>query len=257
METELLSESEAIKLEVAPWDQLAPSRALDLDAGTDLSFRHVLLPTTLGLVGKRAKRSVVDVGCGTGRLATELAGISARVVGVDPSSVSIELAKVHAQRRHQRIAFETSTAHEASLAYPGQFEAAVANMVLMDVVDLRAMCDSIAALLRPRGTLVATITHPHFWSDYWGYSAAPWFEYGKQLFIRSEFRTSTMRSGISTLHCHRPLETYSKALHSAGFRELELFEPRLPPRIQTSSGVSWTTPHFLALRARLSDRRRP
>jgi hypothetical protein len=45
---------------------------------------------------------------------------------------------------------------------PGRFDAAVANMALMDIPTLEPLASALAALLKPRGRLVFTVQHPCF-----------------------------------------------------------------------------------------------
>jgi SAM-dependent methyltransferase len=56
---------------------------LDLDAALELLRRHRLGPET----------TLVDLGCGTGQLASAAASEAARVVGVDPSPAMLEVAR--------------------------------------------------------------------------------------------------------------------------------------------------------------------
>jgi len=51
------------------------------------------LAAYLGMVGEFGARSVLDVGCGTGSLATLLVGLGVEVAGVDPAEASLEVAR--------------------------------------------------------------------------------------------------------------------------------------------------------------------
>ena len=51
------------------------------------------LAAYVGMVGEFGARSVLDVGCGTGELATLLVGLGVEVVGVDPAEASLEVAR--------------------------------------------------------------------------------------------------------------------------------------------------------------------
>ncbi|QNE18503.1 class I SAM-dependent methyltransferase [Kribbella qitaiheensis] len=64
---------------VGVYDALEPERG-DLEA-------------YVGMVGEFGARSVLDVGCGTGCLASLLVGLGVEVVGVDPAEASLEVAR--------------------------------------------------------------------------------------------------------------------------------------------------------------------
>lgn len=244
----VLSREQAKQLEIRAWDRIAPRRAADLDANRDPSYNHVLVPAIQQLIGRRP-RHVLDAGCGVGRLTLELARKSGSVVAIDPSAVSAELARHHVRSRANVNVHDLSIEQYAGLGYNGH-DCCVALMVMQDVVDLDAFLAAARKVLDPRGQIVAAITNPKYWPKYWGYENAPWFDYEKEIFIRSEFRTSLSSSGISTLHVHRPKTMYLSALTKAGFGEIESWEPMMPESIQRRSGVSWDYPHFWIVRGR-------
>jgi SAM-dependent methyltransferase len=73
------------------WDRIAPVRARQIESGADHSAREVLAPAVITLLGHTA--SILDVGCGTGWLASILSDHTERVVGVDASRASVRLAR--------------------------------------------------------------------------------------------------------------------------------------------------------------------
>src|SRR5262249_59679953 len=56
-------------------------------------------------LGPFAGKRALDVGCGGGILAEDLARAGARVVGVDASQVTVEAARAHAARPGLEIAY--------------------------------------------------------------------------------------------------------------------------------------------------------
>ncbi len=246
-----ISEDEAVALEIAPWDAIAPIRAADLDSGRDPSFNSVILPTVRTIFRQgRKPTSIIDIGCGVGRLTREFAKYSdGTVTALDPSPVSAQLASQYLASQHRFDVHNMTVQQYVRLGYGGH-GLAVACMVLQDVVHLDSFLVATHSLLLPRGRLLIAITHPYYWPTYWHYDNEPWYRYDRVLFIRSEFRTSLARSGVQTLHVHRPLQTYFAALRSAGFLVEQLIEPMMPIAAQKRSGVEWNTPHFLFLVAR-------
>ncbi len=229
------------------WDTLAPLRLRQLQSGQDWTYSHVLSPTILSLCGgSLAGSSVVDIGCGIGSLTRTLAELASHVVGIDPSVRSVALARSTAGAM-PNLEFCASTIEAFADRRPQHtFHIAVANMTLMDCLDLPAVLRATRRLLRNRGSLVATITHPWHWPKYWGYQDAPWFEYTKELVIEAPFRITAETTAHVSTHVHRPLQAYVDAVRDAGLSLTHLTEP-MPPL--DMPGPSWSFPRYLAFRA--------
>lgn len=99
--------------------------------------------------------SVLDVGCGAGWGAFELAravGAGGRVTGVDTSLTLIEEAKRRADRVALPPTFETGDAQ--SLAFPDHhFDAVRAERLLMHVADPERALAEMVRVLRPGGRI--------------------------------------------------------------------------------------------------------
>lgn len=127
-------------------------RFYDLDNGwgADLDF-------CLGLAGNA--RSVLDLGCGTGRFAARLAG-SREVAGVDPAAAMLDVAR----RRPggDRVAWIEADARTVRLGR--RFDLVVltghAFQVFLTEADRRAALATIAAHLAPGGRFVFDVRNP-------------------------------------------------------------------------------------------------
>jgi 2-polyprenyl-6-hydroxyphenyl methylase / 3-demethylubiquinone-9 3-methyltransferase len=93
---------------------------------------------------------VLDVGCGGGLLAEELARLGCLVTGIDPSRRSLEAARAHARASGLDIDYVHGVA-EALPADDGAFDAVLCCDVLEHVTDLGATIREAARVLRPRG----------------------------------------------------------------------------------------------------------
>ena len=93
---------------------------------------------------------VLDVGCGGGLLAEELARLGCLVTGIDPSRRSLEAARAHASASGLEIDYVHGVA-EALPADDGAFDAVVCCDVLEHVTDLGATIREVARVLRPGG----------------------------------------------------------------------------------------------------------
>jgi ubiquinone/menaquinone biosynthesis C-methylase UbiE len=114
-----------------------------------------LLVSEGDLIGRR----VLDVGCGTGRVAAALAERGARVWGVEPSPEM--LAAARASLRGKGLPLRQARA-EALPFRPGSFERAVMRLVV-HLVDRDRAFPEIARVLDADGRLVlATFRREHF-----------------------------------------------------------------------------------------------
>lgn len=229
------------------WDKIAPTRRQQIAGGKDLSFKYVLLPAIRELLAGRDLQRVVDLGCGIGELTRELAGVSGQVVGVDASPRSIAIAPETGAAAN--LSFHTCDVTDFAGRWTNlPFTAAVANMSLMACLDLDAFVQAAADLLAPQGCFIATITHPWFWPYYWGYAAADWFSYNREIVLEAPFRISAEVTDCVTTHVHRPLSAYLDAMAKAGFVVDRILEPYPAESVQAKYPERWEFPRFLAFR---------
>jgi SAM-dependent methyltransferase len=113
-------------------------------------------------------RRVLDVGCGTGRLAVALAERGARVWGVDPSEEMIRQARSNAAGK---AVFKEAPA-EALPFKEGWFERAVFRLVVHLVDRTRAFREA-ARVLAPGGRIVIATFAPASFERFWVSRAFP------------------------------------------------------------------------------------
>lgn len=99
----------------------------------------------------------LDIGCGGGLVCEPMARLGAEMVGIDPATTNIEVAKLHAAQSGLSIDYRTSTA-EALAAAGETFDVVLCLEVVEHVADVPHFLGTCAALVRPGGLLlVATI----------------------------------------------------------------------------------------------------
>lgn len=177
-------------------------------------------------------RTIVDLGCGTGRLTRALARPGRSVLGVDPSPTMLEHA-----RRQPGAGAVTWRRGDASVLEPdGTADLVVCTgNAIMHVADLPAAFGAIAGALRPGGTLAFESRNPAFreW-ERWTVEATTgerdtpvghlreWLEVtepgpGRVVFdAHNVFPDGTDRVFTSVLW-FRPAEEFRAALRAAGF----------------------------------------
>lgn len=106
----------------------------------------------LGLAGNRPC-AVLDMGCGTGRLACQFAARGHRVTGVDPAHAMLGIAR--SRLGSERVAWVASDA--ASLALDTRFDLIVMAghvfQIFLDDEDVRAALSTLGRHLAPLGRL--------------------------------------------------------------------------------------------------------
>lgn len=155
MTTETDASREGLAWQTSVWDRIADIYAREID----IRFAPVVDETL-----KRAELSagdrVLDLGTGTGSVAVRAAPLVAaggRVAAIDISSEMVSRAKRRAaQLGFENISFGEGRAEEIPAA-DGEFDAVIACLVMMYVIDRPAATREVARVLRPGGRFVATV----------------------------------------------------------------------------------------------------
>ncbi|MET7479235.1 bifunctional 2-polyprenyl-6-hydroxyphenol methylase/3-demethylubiquinol 3-O-methyltransferase UbiG [Streptomyces sp. NPDC005648] len=134
------------------WDTEGPLRALhEMNPARTGYFHRVLRSRFPGRPAHTLR--VVDLGCGGGLVAENLAARGYRVTGVDLSPGTVEAARRHAAASGVEVDYLVGSAYATGLP-DGSAEAVVASDVLEHFHDLRAALTEIDRLLIPGGVLL-------------------------------------------------------------------------------------------------------
>lgn len=101
------------------------------------------------LLAPRASERVLDLGCGTGQLASEIARSGAHVVGIDIAPKMIERARA----AHPSLRFEV--ADGADFSFPEPFDAVSSNAALHWMQGTDEVIQCVRRCLKPGGRFVA------------------------------------------------------------------------------------------------------
>jgi 2-polyprenyl-6-hydroxyphenyl methylase/3-demethylubiquinone-9 3-methyltransferase len=97
---------------------------------------------------------ILDIGCGGGILSEPLARLGASVLGADPSTTNIEVAKLHAAQSGLAIDYRATTAEALSDA-DERFDVVLAMEVVEHVADVDLFVRRCADMVKPGGLMVA------------------------------------------------------------------------------------------------------
>ena len=194
-------------------------------------------------------RLTVDIGCGEGRVARDLAALGHRVVAVDASATLVRFA------READPAGEYRVADAAALPLDdGAADLAMAFMSLQDVHDMPGAVAEAARVLSRGGRLCLAIVHPinsagKFETDDPGSPFVIRGSYLREFDYSDEFE----RDGLDVaFHSrHRSLEAYGRALEDTGLLVEAIREPPMPEEaVREERSRRWQRlPLFLHVRA--------
>lgn len=250
------------------WDRNAETFDRKMgDAGNDWHLK-LIRPATERLLDVQPGERVLDAACGQGLYSRRLCDLGARVVAFDVSSEMIRYARQRSEAYADRIDFHVIDATDSDQlkglgAEP--FDAAVANMALMDVPALEPLVTWLARALKPGGRLVFSVMHPCFQAPGM-VKLAEETETGGELVTRysvniSRYATPQVHEGIAIVgqpvpqhYFHRPLNGLLSTFFAAGFVVDGLEEPAFGPEDEPTRLQSWANreeiPPVLVVRVR-------
>jgi len=204
---------------IARYDAVADSYAPGADR-----YEGSAVSTLLALIGTDIGGHALDLACGHGLLARELARRGATVAGIDLSQELLERARSHDDGANT-IEYIHGDVADPDVLAGAEFELVVSNFGLSDIDDLEGMCRTVARVLIPGGRFVFSILHPCFagaagvsgsWPTGRSYYDEGWWRAAGEL--------SVLRQQVGANH--RTLSTYFNSLARNGIAIEEVREPR-------------------------------
>jgi SAM-dependent methyltransferase len=206
------------------------------------SYRDAFFPLVPPASGR-----TLEVGCGEGRVARDLAARGHAVTGIDAAPTLVAAAAAADPAGEYRVARA-----EAVPFRDASFATVVAYNALMDVDDMPAAVAEAGRVLAPGGAFCVALTHPFADAGRWEGEGddAPFVVRGS--YLAGGSREDVLERGGRVMHFAsraHPLEAYVGALAAAGLAVEALREP--PPGPGLRDFGRWRRiPCFLFLRAR-------
>jgi SAM-dependent methyltransferase len=190
---------------------------------TNLLNAYYERPAMLELAGDVTGRRILDAGCGSGPLFSELRDRGAIVTGVDASAGMLEQAR-------QRLGADADLRVvdlAGPLPFPNEaFDDVIASLVLHYLEDWGPTLAELRRVLRPGGRLLISVHHP-FGITLMQHMAGEKFKY-----FETCSRTDEWTRGGQTVQMRfwdRPLHAMTEAFTAAGFRISVISEPPFVP----------------------------
>jgi 2-polyprenyl-3-methyl-5-hydroxy-6-metoxy-1,4-benzoquinol methylase len=222
--------------------------------GDGNDFQTLLIePATHRLLDARHGDTILDVACGAGRFARQMAERDARVVALDYSAAFVARAR---ERTPETAAIEyhvLDASHVDDLVALGvmRFTKAVCTMALMDMPEIRPLFVALSRMLVPGGTFVFSVTHPCFHSAAVERFAEISEEGAGRHIVNTGVKVSSYLSPFAKKtegivgqptpqwFFHRPLSALFQLGFETGFVVDGLEEPALPNTDTRKAGVRW------------------
>lgn len=189
------------------WDQNAQTWSQVIDQKL-IASRLVTNQAIIDAILSKNPKSVLDVGCGEGWLAAEIAKHGTSVEGIDGSEELIKIASA----KYPKIPFQKISYQQIESGWKSKttFDVAVFNFALMDE-QLEKLFSQMQNLVTQNGSMLIQTLHP---------SALP---EGKEGWQSEDFKSMTLPFSGTMPWYGRNLESWKKLFTKTGWR-LEKFE---------------------------------
>ena len=236
--------------------------------------RLLVAPAQMRLLDLRPGERVLEVACGNGQFAREMARAGVSVLATDFAEEFVEKARAHTEAAgvdhvEYRVADATDETQLLALG-EGAFDAVVCTMALMDIADIAPLARALPRLLRIGGRFVFSITHPCFNTNGIRMSVEMEDRDGQVIEVYSvrvvEYLRPNVQRGIGIIgqpqphyFFHRPLHELLGVFFAAGMTLDGMEEPSFPEDARRPERPwSWANypqiPPVLAVRMRPADR---
>jgi ubiquinone/menaquinone biosynthesis C-methylase UbiE len=143
------------------WDQLAEFWDERMQAGETWQG-HLIQPAVERLLALQPRERVLEIACGTGQFARQMADRGAQVLAVDFSEAMLSRARAYGGDVDYALADATDEQTLLKLGEQASFDAVVSNMAVMDMESIEPMVSAASILLKRGGRFVFSTLHPAF-----------------------------------------------------------------------------------------------
>lgn len=115
---------------------------------------HEMNPVRLAWIAERADLAgseVLDIGCGGGILAEAMAGVGARVIGIDLGAAPLAVARLHARETGATVDYRQVSAETLAAERPASFDVVTCMEMLEHVPEPTSVVQAAARLAKPGG----------------------------------------------------------------------------------------------------------
>lgn len=124
------------------------------DTSSEFKPLHEINPLRLGYIDRIAQlsgKTVLDVGCGGGILSESMAGLGAKVTGIDLGDKALQVAKLHLLESGKQVEYRKIAVEELAAERPGHYDVVTCMEMLEHVPDPQSVVRACAQLVKPGG----------------------------------------------------------------------------------------------------------
>ncbi len=217
------------------WDEMASWWDEKQGDEGDLWHRALIDPPLISLAGEVYGLHILDLACGNGYLSRRFARQGAIVTAVDANEPLIERVRLREEQEALGISYHLADASNLNMLEDGMVDLVICNMALMDIENAEGAIKEVSRVLKPRGRLVASISHPCFdkmntsgWDIEFIYPTTTiWRKMCRYREITADDVPWLNVPGnvVNTRTYHRPLSWYFRALRASGMLVAAFEEP--------------------------------
>ena len=210
-----------------------------------ISRMHFIMPYMLQSMGNVENLKILDLGCGEGGYARELARRGAKVVAVDCSEKAVEYSADLARKEVLDIEHHVRNSNDLYGIKENEFDIVLCSMMLMDCEDLDGTLREVVRVLKSNGRLFASVLHPCFDGNHESGIGRQGSGIDRQVVVMNYFEPKQWeaplyKGTIPVLWHHRTLEDYVKAFVKVGLSIVDLNEPRpTEEQAKIATEIAW------------------
>jgi 2-polyprenyl-6-hydroxyphenyl methylase/3-demethylubiquinone-9 3-methyltransferase len=124
------------------------------DPNSEFRPLHDTNPLRLGYIDRLAGlsgKTVLDVGCGGGILSESMAGLGAKVTGIDLGDKPLQVAKLHLLESGKQVEYRKIAVEDLASEQPGHYDVVACLEMLEHVPDPQSVVAACAKLVKPGG----------------------------------------------------------------------------------------------------------
>jgi len=124
------------------------------DPNSEFKPLHDINPLRLGYIDRHAGlagKTVLDVGCGGGILSEGMAGLNARVTGIDLSDKALQVARLHLLESGKQVDYRSIAAEQLAEEQPANYDVVTCLEMLEHVPDPQSTVTACTRLVKPGG----------------------------------------------------------------------------------------------------------
>ena len=198
-------------------------------------------PAILSLLPDLGGKTVLDLGCGTGRYGFILEELGARrVIGIDQSDTMLQLADKQKSKRQSSVDFILGDAQNLEGLASGSIDLVFSSTLLHFIEDLTLVMEEVHRVLKPGGQVVLSLIHPVYSAQYpvkrdhgqfpeddqW---TVRYLDKGKRAYVQPWIEYNDALEDFLTESYHHTFSDYCSAFIASRFTISSVLEPQGDP----------------------------